>query len=75
MPLDDLADVQFTVPSMMCDGCAERARETLSKIPGVRSIKTKLWRKRIQVQYEPSKIVPSQLKAALDEAGFIAVEP
>jgi copper chaperone CopZ len=43
-------------------------------IPGVREVKTRLWRKRVRVRYEPSRISTEQIKHALGAAGFTAVE-
>lgn len=71
---DRITEVDFSIPSMMCDGCAERIRGALTAIPGVREVKTKLWRKRVHIRYEPSRIGTEQIKHALGAAGFAAVE-
>jgi copper chaperone CopZ len=70
-----IAEVEFSVPSMMCDGCAGKIRHALTAVPGVQQVKAKLWRKRVRVRYEPSTIGVEQLKDALVAAGFPAVEP
>ncbi len=69
-----LAEVGFSIPSMVCDGCAEKIRHALAAIPGIRSVKPKLWRKRVQVRYEPSKVQECQIKDALATAAYSAVE-
>ena len=68
------AEIELSIPSMVCDGCAGKIHQTLSAIPGVRAVKPKLQRKRVQVHYEPSKIQVSQIKDALGAAWFSAVE-
>ena len=67
-----LSEIEFSIPSMACDGCAEKIRQTLTAIPGVRTVKPKLWRKRVLVSYDPSKVATSQIKSALAAAGFSA---
>ena len=69
-----LSEIELSVPSMVCDGCAEKIREALTAIPGVRAVKPKLWRKRVRVRYESSKVTESQIKDALGAAGFSAIE-
>lgn len=65
-----LSNAEFSVPSIVCDGCAERVRDALMALPGIREVKPSLWRKRILVRYEPSKVREEQIKDALGAAGF-----
>ncbi len=69
-----LASVEFSVPGMVCDGCAERVRGVLTALPGVREVTPKLWRKQVEVRYEPANVQAGQIKAALGTAGFDAAE-
>ncbi len=69
-----LAEVEYRVPTMVCEGCAEKISEALRAVPGVREVKPKVGRKHVLVRYEPQKTKESQLKQALDHAGFAAVE-
>ena len=69
-----VAEIDLSIPAMVCDGCAEKVRQTISAIAGVQAVKPKLWHKRVQVQYEPSKVHVLQIKDALGAAGFNAVE-
>jgi copper chaperone len=68
------AEVVLSVPSMMCEGCAEKIRGALMALPGVRAVTAKLWRKRVHVHYEPTRIDTKQLVDALGNAGFAATE-
>jgi len=61
---------EFSVPSMVCDGCAQKIRHTLEAVPGVEATKVKLWRKRVHVRYQPSVICEAEIKDALGAAGF-----
>ncbi|MBI4482952.1 MAG: HAD-IC family P-type ATPase, partial [Acidobacteria bacterium] len=69
-----LAEMEFLVPNMVCEGCAEKISAALTPIPGVQEVKAKVPRKRVRVRYEPAKVRERQLKDALDRAGFAAVE-
>jgi copper chaperone CopZ len=69
-----VAEVEFSVPSMMCDGCAEKIRGALIAIHGVQKVKAKLWRKSVQVRYQPSEVHKEQIKDALGAAGFPVTE-
>ncbi|MGE3280003.1 MAG: heavy-metal-associated domain-containing protein [Alphaproteobacteria bacterium] len=67
-----LCDLEFSVPSMVCDGCADRIRQALTALPGVQTVKARLWRKCVQVRFDPSKVQDAQLQDAFDAAGYNA---
>lgn len=69
-----LAETEFLIPSMVCEGCAEKITSALNPIAGVKTVKPKVPQKRIYIQYEPLKVGEEQLKAALGNAGFDAVK-
>lgn len=73
-PAGSLAETEFAVPTMVCDGCAEKISGALSGVPGVHDVKPKIAQKHVVVRYEPAKVGCEQLKSALDKAGFRAVE-
>jgi copper chaperone CopZ len=65
-----LTEVTLSVPGMMCDGCAERVRDALLAVPGVRQAKPSAWRKRVTVRFEPSRVGAPEIRAALADKGF-----
>ncbi|MBI2220150.1 MAG: heavy-metal-associated domain-containing protein [Acidobacteria bacterium] len=65
-----LADREFLVPTMVCEGCAEKIAGALTSIPGVRDVTSKVTKKRIRVRYEPEHVREQQLKDALTKIGF-----
>jgi heavy metal translocating P-type ATPase len=69
-----LAEVEFLVPNMHCEGCAEKISTVLTALPGVREVKPKVPQKHVYVRYEPAKLPAQQLKEALDKAGFTPIE-
>ena len=71
---EPLADREFLVPNMVCEGCAEKIAGALTSMPGVREITSKVAKKRIRVRYEPGMVQEHQLKAALARIGFTALD-
>jgi len=69
-----LAETELAVPTMVCEGCAEKITDALKDLPGVREIKPKVPQKHVVIRYEPARVGPDDLKGALDKAGFKAVE-
>lgn len=69
-----LSEVEFLVPKMVCEGCAQTVTEKLRPIAGVKEIKPKVAQKHVVVRYEPAKVKEEQLKKTLEEAGYTALE-
>jgi heavy metal translocating P-type ATPase len=69
-----LAEVEFLVPNMHCEGCAEKISTALTALPGVREVKPMVPQKHVSVRYEPTTVREAQLKDTLSKAGFTAVE-
>lgn len=69
-----LAEVEFLVPNMVCEGCAQKISGALGALPGVREVKPKVPQKHVTVRYEPAKVKEEQLKGALEQTGFTVVE-
>lgn len=68
-----LVEVEFLVPSMVCEGCADKIGSALRAVPGVREVKSKVPQKHVVVRYEPQKVDEGQLKDAVEKAGFSAL--
>lgn len=71
---DPTTELELSVPSMVCDGCAEKIRNAVTALPGVHEVKVGLWRKRVRVRYEPTRVQEAQLKQAIASAGFAVAE-
>lgn len=67
-------ELEFSVPSMACDGCAEKIRTALTAMPGVREVRVDLWHKRLRVRYEAARVHETQLEEAIGAAGFAVGE-
>ena len=69
-----LAEMEFLVPNMVCEGCAEKMSTALTSLPGVREVKPKLSQKHVYVRYEPAEVQKHNLKDTVEKAGFTALE-
>ncbi len=69
-----VADVEFLVTNMVCEGCAEKISAALTAVPGVREVRSKVSQKHIYVQYEPGRVRKEQIKETVVKTGFTAVE-
>lgn len=69
-----LAQIEFRIPDMVCEGCAGAITATLKGLPGVQEVKPKVARKQVYVSYEPAKVKQQQLKEAIGSSGFTAIE-
>ena len=74
VPSAPLADREFLVPNMVCEGCAEKIAGALTSMPGVREITSNVAKKRIRVRYEPGRVQEHQLKDALTTIGFTTLD-
>lgn len=73
-PAETVAETEFLVPNMACEGCAQTINDVLSRVSGVREVKSKVPLKRVYVRYEPKQIREGESAEALEGAGFTAVE-
>ena len=65
-----LAEIEYLVPSMVCEGCAEKIGDALRPLPGVREVRPKVAQKQVYVRYEPARVQEQELRNALAAAGF-----
>jgi len=69
-----VADVEYRIPNLVCQGCAEKIEDSLRSVAGVRQVHANVAQKRMLVRYERERIRPEQLEEAVRSAGFTAVE-
>ncbi len=61
------------VPSMYCSLCNISVRKALERVPGVVGAKADNSAKRAEVSYDPDKVSPAELAAALTKSGYPAI--
>lgn len=69
-----IAEVEFKIPNMVCEGCAETITTALKGISGIQEVKPKVFQKHVNVRYESGKLNQQEVKDAITNAGFTAVE-
>ena len=62
----------LSIDGMKCDGCAQAVRGALMGLSGVTDAKVDHAAGRAVVSYEPERLTPQQLAAAVQAAGFSA---
>ncbi|RUL83554.1 heavy metal translocating P-type ATPase [Tautonia sociabilis] len=69
-----LAEVEFLVPNMACEGCAQKISGALTALPGVREVRPRVPQKHVSVRYEPARVQEEHLREAVERAGFHAID-
>ncbi|WP_407570128.1 heavy metal translocating P-type ATPase [Deinococcus altitudinis] len=64
------SQAELTVQGMTCANCVGRVERALGKVEGVLSASVNLATERATVQYLPSAVSVSQLRAAVQESGY-----
>jgi mercuric ion transport protein len=64
----------FTIGNMICAECSQQIADALKKTPGVYEAKVDYGTKSAEVRYDPRKVSPEQLRAAIDRTGFPVME-
>ncbi len=62
--------VSLTVTGMKCGGCENNLIAKLSAVDGIISVKASHQNKRVDVEYESSKIDLDEIEDTIVEAGF-----
>ena len=72
--LQSLNQINFKVTNMVCEGCAEKITNAVSSIHGVKQVKPKVMQKQVVISYETDKVSQKQIKDAITNSGFNAIE-
>lgn len=70
----EIVAIEFRIPSMVCEGCAENIDGVLHALPGVREVRPNVAGQRIRVSFEPSRVDAQQLRTALTTAGYAPLD-
>ncbi len=65
--------VTIQIEGMTCEGCAVSIRKALKHLEGVKSVDVSFKKKRAIVKYDPAKVTPEQMAAAINQIGYKAV--
>lgn len=65
-------EVTFEIGGMTCAACAARVEKVLSRLPGVSQASVNLATERALIRFDPEAIRLSELRAAIQKAGYTA---
>jgi len=65
--------VSFNVPSITCSNCSNKIQDTLSSLQGVNNVAIDLKTQSVQVEYNPDRINPQELKKEITSMGYEVV--
>jgi copper chaperone len=63
-------EVTIKVEGMSCGGCVRNVTGVLQALPGVVEASVSLDSASARVSYDPAKVSPEQMRAAVETAGF-----
>ena len=69
-----VSEVEYKIPNMVCEGCAETITSALKDLPGIQEVKPKVFQKQVYVRFESGKLRQQEVKDAIGNAGFMAIE-
>lgn len=62
--------VEFRVAGMSCASCVAKIESVLGSLPGVERVDVSFGTERAMVDFDPARISPAQLQAAVGDAGY-----
>lgn len=74
--LEEVIEKEITIPiqGMTCAACANRIEKVVSKLDGVSSASVNFASEKLVTKYNPKKVRISEIKQAIDKAGYKALE-
>ena len=60
------------IQGMSCSSCASNVKRTLKGLDGVSAVAVSLAQRNATVAYDPKKVQPAQMQAAVNQAGYRA---
>ncbi|NNJ32735.1 heavy metal translocating P-type ATPase [Lacrimispora defluvii] len=70
----EYSDVTIPIGGMTCAACARRVEKAIGKLEGVESSSVNFATEKATVAYDPRKVRLSAIKAAIEKAGYQALE-
>lgn len=70
-----MSEIIIPIEGMSCSACAARVKKTLTAIDGVGDVEVLLAERGARIRYEPSKLSPARLVAAVNGLGYRATLP
>jgi copper chaperone CopZ len=74
-PVQAYSSIVFPVSGMDCPICAVPIKARLKELPGVSNVNVDTVKGTVSVKYDPSKVKPDQMAAAISSTGYKATLP
>ncbi|MDA2938367.1 cation transporter [Acidobacteria bacterium AH-259-A15] len=68
----DAKTAVFRVSGMTCGGCEVGVRMAVKKLDGIHKVEASYKEGKATVKYDPSKVKPEEIKAAIEKIGYKA---
>src|SRR5215204_7100177 len=62
--------VTMAVPEISCDHCVNAIQKAVGPLPGVLSVKANAETKKVDIDFDPSKITVTHIEAMLEREGY-----
>ena len=66
--------ITLSAPDISCAHCVATVQKTVSALPGVESVKASEQTKLVNISFDPAQLDLSRISAALNDAGYPAVQ-
>ena len=66
--------ISLKIEGMHCEGCSNRLTRVLKNLDGVNSANVSLENKKADIEYNEDEVTIEEIKQAVEDAGFQAVE-
>ena len=63
-------NVTYSVPELHCGACEQAVQKGLGRLAGISSVAVDLTAKTVAIQFDPAEVTESELKGAIENAGF-----
>ena len=67
-----MATAILTSPDISCGHCVASINEAVNELDGVQNVEASEQTKQVVVEFDPQRVSETQIRAALDEAGYPA---
>ncbi|GKZ11979.1 hypothetical protein ANS017_33630 [Paraclostridium bifermentans] len=72
--VDEAKQIDIKIEGMTCQSCAKAVERGIKKLDGIKSVNVNIATDKATIQYDGSKVKLSQIKGAIEKAGYKVVE-
>ncbi|WP_270647100.1 heavy metal translocating P-type ATPase [Paeniclostridium hominis] len=72
--VDEAKKLDIKIEGMTCQSCAKAVERNIKKLDGIESVNVNIATDRATIQYDQSKVKVSQIKSAVEKAGYKVID-